>query len=150
MEELNWIAIVVAGLIPTALGALWYGPLFGKQWLNSTGKPEEWYREQGGMGMIMAVSIFLSIVLAWTIKIFIVTTHGDHLVECIEVVEGIGSHNTFGHGAFHGALYSAFWIIPVFVINGMFERRGPKNYWLHIGYWVLACAMMGGIVDVWN
>jgi len=148
MENLNWIAIVAAGLVPTALGALWSGPLLGKQWLASTGKTEEWYREQGNMPMIMGISVVLSIVLAWTIKIFIMTTHGDHFMDACETITG--SHNTFGHGMLHGAMYSAFWIIPLFVINGMFERRGPKNYWINIAYWILACAIMGGIVDAWN
>ena len=145
---LNWIAIIVAALVPTALGYLWYGPIMGKQWMATTGKTEEWYREQGNMPMIMGVSFVLSIVLAFAIKIFILTTHGDHIEGCD--VEGLGSHNTFGHGLLHGAMYSAFWLIPVLVINGMFERRGPKNYWIHIVYWVLACGIMGGIVDAWN
>ena len=150
MENLNWFAIIVAGLIPTVMGYLWYGPILGKQWIASTGKTEDWYREQGGMPTIMGISIVLSIVLAWTLKIFILTTHGDLLVDCMNVVEGLGSHKTFGHGALHGAMYSAFWLIPVFVINGMFERRGPKNYWIHIAYWVITCAIMGGILDAWN
>ena len=97
--------------------------------------------------MIMGVSLVLSIFLAWVIKIFIWATHGDMFMEtCTEIV---GSHNTFGHGMLHGAMYSAFWLIPFFVINGMFERRGPKNYWIHIVYWVICCAIMGGIVDAW-
>ena len=79
--------------------------------------------------MIMVVFLLLSIVLSFTLKIFILTTHGDHLDGCVGVVDGIeGSHNTFGHGFLHGTMYSAFWLIPVLVINGMFERRGPKNY----------------------
>lgn len=152
MEGLNWIAIVVAGLVPSVMGFLWYGPIMGKQWLASTGKTEEWYREQGNMPMIMGIAIVLAIVLAWTLKIFIVTTHGDHLMGCTDMagVAAIGSHHTFGHGALHGAMYSAFWLIPIFVTNGMFERRGPKNYWINIVYWVITCAIMGGILDAWN
>ncbi len=148
MAGLNWIAIVLAGLVPTVMGFLWYGPIMGQQWIASTGKTEEWYKEQGGMPVIIGISI----VLAWTLKIFILTTHGDHLMNCTDMagVASAGSHNTFGHGALHGAMYSAFWLIPVLVINGMFERRGPKNYWIHIAYWVLTCVVMGGIVDAWN
>ncbi len=148
MEGLNWMAIIVAGLVPTALGYLWYGPILGKQWLSSTGHTQEWYAEKGGMPRIIATSIVLSIFLAFTIKLFIHTTHGDHLVECADLI--VGSHHTFGHGMLHGAMYSALWIIPIFVINGMFERRGPKNYWIHIVYWIVASAIMGGIVDAWN
>jgi len=148
MEDMNWIAMIVAGLVPTLIGYLWYGPIMGKQWISSTGKSEEWYAEQGGMPMIMGVSFVLSIFLAFVINIFILTTHGNHFMgECDTIT---GTHNTFGHGALHGAMYSAFWLIPFFVINGMFERRGPKNYWIHIVYWVISCAIMGGILDAWR
>lgn len=30
--ELNWIAILLAGLSTMVVGSLWYGPLFGKRW----------------------------------------------------------------------------------------------------------------------
>jgi len=39
--NLNVIAIIVAGLIPNILGALYYGPIFGKAWRDSLGKTEE-------------------------------------------------------------------------------------------------------------
>ncbi len=145
--DFNWIAIIVAGLVPTFMGYLWYGPILGKQWMDSTGHDADWYESKGGMPMIIGTSIVLSIFLAAVIKMFIVTTHGDHLETCIDLIEG--SHNTFGHGLLHGAMYSAMWIIPLFVTNGMFERRGPKNYWIHIVYWIISCAIMGGIVDAW-
>lgn len=148
MENLNWIAIIVAGLVPMAVGALWYGPLLGKQWMASTGKTEEFYANNGNMGMIMGISVLLSILLAFTIKIFIATTHADQYAHLSDEI--VGSHHTFGHGMLHGAMYTAFWVIPFFVINGMFERRGPKNYWLHIAYWIITCAIMGGILDAWN
>lgn len=31
---LNWIAIGLATLLTWALGALWYGPIFGKLWMR--------------------------------------------------------------------------------------------------------------------
>lgn len=143
--EFNWLFIVLAGLIPTVIGYLWYGPVMGKQWIASTGKSEEWYQEQGNLPMIMGTSVVLSIFLAFVIKVFIFTTHGDHFGLSEDLIPG--SHNTFGHGAMHGAMFMAMWIIPTSVINGMFERRGPKNYWIHIVYWVLCGTLMGGIVD---
>ncbi|MBK6498787.1 MAG: DUF1761 domain-containing protein [Saprospiraceae bacterium] len=30
----NWLAILGSGLVPMAVGALWYGPLFGKVWMK--------------------------------------------------------------------------------------------------------------------
>ena len=34
MHEVNLLAVLVAGIVPMVVGALWYGPLFGKRWLQ--------------------------------------------------------------------------------------------------------------------
>ena len=39
--ELNWLAIVVVSLVAFALGYPWYGPVFGKAWLDALGKTAE-------------------------------------------------------------------------------------------------------------
>ena len=35
--DVNWIAIAVLVIANMALGAIWYGPLFGKPWMEATG-----------------------------------------------------------------------------------------------------------------
>ena len=37
LEHVNWIAIVVCVVAAMALGFVWYGPLFGKLWLELMG-----------------------------------------------------------------------------------------------------------------
>ena len=34
MHEVNLLAVLVAGIVPMIVGFLWYGPLFGKRWLE--------------------------------------------------------------------------------------------------------------------
>ena len=34
MHEVNLLAVLAAGIVPMIVGALWYGPLFGKRWLE--------------------------------------------------------------------------------------------------------------------
>lgn len=41
MEDINWLALVVASILPLATGFLWYGPLFGKAWMQESGMTEE-------------------------------------------------------------------------------------------------------------
>ena len=38
--EINYWAVVVAALSGFAVGALWYGPLFGRQWMAASGVTE--------------------------------------------------------------------------------------------------------------
>ena len=37
MHEVNLLAVLAAGIVPMVVGALWYGPLFGKRWLELMG-----------------------------------------------------------------------------------------------------------------
>jgi len=148
MDFLNWPALLVAAIVPTIIGALWYGPIMGKQWLATTGKTEEYFRENGNMPLNMAVSYALSMVLAFALKALIETTHGAQFMQHSDQITG--SFHTFQHGALHGFMYSAFFILPFFIINGLFELRGAKNYWIHIIYWLICCTLMGGILDAWT
>jgi Protein of unknown function (DUF1761) len=46
LGDLNWIAVIIAGLAYYALGALWYAqPVFGRAWQQSMGwEPPADYR----------------------------------------------------------------------------------------------------------
>ena len=35
--EINYLAVLVASILSMVLGALWYGPLFGKKWMEIIG-----------------------------------------------------------------------------------------------------------------
>ena len=37
--DLDWLAVVVGAVVFMAIGFIWYGPLFGKQWSGFTGIP---------------------------------------------------------------------------------------------------------------
>ena len=47
--EVNWYAIVIVAVFNMALGALWYGPLFGNLWLRIIGKKREELSSKPGM-----------------------------------------------------------------------------------------------------
>ena len=63
--EFNFLAILVAAVVPMVLGFLWYNPaLFGNAWMRESGMTEE-KMKSGNMGVIFGVSFLLSIVLAF-------------------------------------------------------------------------------------
>jgi hypothetical protein len=37
LSDINWLGVLVATVIYMVLGALWYGPLFGKVWMKAMG-----------------------------------------------------------------------------------------------------------------
>jgi hypothetical protein len=68
VDDINWLAVIVAAVVHQALGALWYGPLFGTAWLAGMGKTRE---DIGAPGPAYAVSALASLVAAVVLAIFL-------------------------------------------------------------------------------
>ena len=57
---INWLAVLVAALVPTLIGFLWYSLLFEKAWMKASGMTEEKIKG-GNMPVIFGVSLLLSV-----------------------------------------------------------------------------------------
>lgn len=145
-DSINWLPMIVAAFIPLVLGALYYGPIFGKQWMASLGFTEE-DLTGANMALIYGIALVLSFFIAFGLNVSIELTHKD----CNDVGEVIyGSFHTFKHGAFHGFFMFLLLAAPVLINNSMFQRNSWKNIFINLGYWALAFTLMGGLVDAWN
>ncbi len=75
MIEINYLAVLVCGVVAIVLGFVWYGPLFGKKWLQITGadKADMARREEMMKGVWklyltqFALALFQAGALAWYI-----------------------------------------------------------------------------------
>ena len=143
--ELNFLAIGVAALIPMIIGALYYGPIFGKQWMDSLGYTEDDLRG-GNMAVIYGLALVMAFILAFYMKINIELNHKD-ISSTGELV--FASFHSFKHGALHGAMACLMSVIPVIVSLGLFQRSTAKNIILNAIYWLITFAVMGGILDAW-
>ena len=144
---MNIVPILVAALIPTIVGFLYYNPkTVGGHWMKALGKTEEELQEGFNMAVTMGVSLLLSFVLAFGINAVTELTHKS--VEGGELVHG--SFHTFQHGALHGVILAVLFIVPSFITNGLFERKSWKLMLINVGYWVITFALIGGLTDAWN
>ncbi len=134
--EINWLAIGLATLVPTVVGSIWYGPLFGKLWIKSTGKTEEELMDGFSIPKVMITNLVLGFFLAFAIWGIMTGMH-----------RGSDHGSWFGHGAFHGAMLALFLVIPPMVIMSQYDRKTATNVLLGVGYWTIAMALMGGIID---
>jgi hypothetical protein len=67
LKGVNWIAVVIAVVLFEGLGMLWYGPLFGKAWLEAMGRTPD-MSNQNLLMAIGAVNTLVCVVgLAWLI-----------------------------------------------------------------------------------
>lgn len=160
--EINYLAILVAAVVPMVLGFLWYNPiLFGNTWMREAGMTEE-KMKSGNMAVIFGVSFLLSILLSFFMQFL--TIHqtgalgmigGDPTLEGIlpsyqAFMDDYGTNfRTFKHGALHGFLAGIFMVLPIIAINGLFERKSWKLIFINVGYWTVALTIMGAIICGW-
>ena len=62
----HWLAILVAAVAGFAVGGVWYGPLFGKAWMNARGIAKE---DTAGMNMplIFGTTYVLNVIMAFAL-----------------------------------------------------------------------------------
>jgi len=160
---MNFLAVFGAALIPMIVGFLYYNPkVFGNAWMKAAGKTEE-ELAKGNMAVILGLSYFLSLLLAFGISgltnhqsgvMQLFAMHPDFGVSGTEVqnlfeqvMDKFGTtHRTFGHGVIHGVIGCILIALPLISINALFERRGGKYIGIHFGYWLITLALMGGVV----
>lgn len=161
----NPLLLLAMGLIPLVIGSVWYGPLFGKSWMNVNGYNEE-DLQGGNMILIMGLSYILGIFLA--VGLSGLTNHQSGVMQLFAmhpdfqtvgtevgdlykaVMDRFGNtHRTLGHGALHGAFGAFTLALPLVAINSLFERRGWKYIGIHFGYWLVTFVALGAAVCAW-
>jgi hypothetical protein len=159
--ETNTLVIISTALIPLVLGYVWYHPsLFGKAWMETTGLTEA-DLQKGNMIKLFSFALLLSLMLSSMVPILVI--HQSSLNSLFFGQPGMDTNpisntdynhmaskygtafRTFKHGVFHGIIASLFFVLPVLGINALFERKSWKYILIHLGYWMLTLALMGGI-----
>jgi len=163
--ETNYVIVISTALIPMIIGVIWYHPaVMGNAWMNASGvTPDQ--AKSGNMAIIFGVSILFSLMLATMIPALVI--HQSGMVSMMMSEQGVPGnemsnpdfkymfdkygHNyrTFKHGVFHGVISSLFFALPILGIMAMVERRNAKYIFIHLGYWIVTLALMGGVVCQW-
>lgn len=134
LSSINVWAVLLAALSAFVVGWLWYGPLFGKQWMKLNGFTEEMLREGGGMSMplIMIVNYIATALAAFAIAMF------------------IGSEADMHFGIFAGFMIALFWIGTSRLNDVLYERKPFKLYLINVGYYLVIYIIMGAVLGAWH
>ncbi|WP_431133024.1 DUF1761 domain-containing protein [Psychroserpens mesophilus] len=158
--EFNFLAILVAAIVPIILGFFWYNPkTFGILWAREAEMTEE-KMKRGNVPVTFIVSLMLSFILAFFVQMLTI-----HQFGAIGMVGGDPSiaepsyeafmadygnaFRTYKHGALHGAMAGIFMFVPVIAINALFERKSWKYILINGLFWTVAITIMGAIVCGW-
>jgi len=158
--------LFISALIPLLVGFIYYNPkAFGNAWLSASGLTDEEAR-QGSMVKTFLLTYLFGLFVSYIIYLFAV--HQTSVYQLFLHDEGIfedGSaintyvgdfmdkygdkHRTFGHGVIHGMELTILMGFGMIGINTLFERRPMKYLWVHLGFWAICGALMGGVLCAW-
>lgn len=129
--EMNYWAVVAAGLSAFVLGGIWYGPLFGKAWRRATGLTEE-VLSAGSPKLIFPLSALLSLIAALVFAIF------------------LGPNPPLDAALGWGVAAGLAWVAASIGIIYLFERRPLAHWLINGGYVTLQFTLYGLILGLWH
>ena len=145
MYEVNYLAVLVAGIVPMIIGSLWYGPLFGKRWLQLMETTAEEIQEGFNPLKTYGVSFLLALITA-----FILTQLFAGMEEAARIAPTTGAGGDALTGVYLALMALIAFILPVGYQSVAFERRKAGFFWLNLGYNGVALLGQAVIVAVWS
>ena len=135
MLDINWLAVIVAAIIPMLIGSLWYGPLFGKLWMGMIGLTEEEIREDFNPLKSYGGSMVGAVLTAVVLAVLMPLMPGSGMVSnalTLAILCWLGFHVPFGW-------QSVAW-----------ENKPLGVYFLNLAYNLVAVATMALLIAAWQ
>lgn len=133
----NWLAVLVCGIVSIALGFLWYGPLFGKAWSRAMGwmalTPEQVQAKQKAAGPGYVMSFVGALIVAYAIALIVQVANPTAVMDAIAL--GI-------------MLWLAF-IVPLSYVNAFFQETKTQVTHIGVGYRLLEFLAFTIILTLW-
>ena len=131
--SINYLAVISCGIIALIIGAIWYGPLFGKQWAKEHGFNEEDLKKNSNPAKTYGIAAIAHVVAAYVLAYL------------------MGYLNAY---SVSGALHTAFWswlgfVFLPFFINSLFTRYSFKLVAIETGYFLLFFIAAALIIGLW-
>ena len=119
MPHINYLAVLVAGVVIFMLGGLWYSPvMFAKRWVALQGKTMEEMSAAGGSMPVMYVQAFVcGLITAWVMDIVIGFLPLLDVTRALKLAAicwlGFAAATSYGTALFSGKP-KALWMIDTF------------------------------------
>lgn len=144
MHDVNLFAVLVAGIVPMIIGALWYGPLFGKRWLAMMEMTAEEVQEGFNPVRTYGVSLLLALLTAYILAQLIAQ------VAPVDVSSMEGAGGSAMVGVHVGLMALIAFVAPVAHQSVTFEKRKAGLAWLNVGYNGVALIGQALVIAIWR
>jgi len=146
--QFNFIAIIIAAVIPMVMGFIYYMPsIMGNTWMAANGFDKATLKPPKPAMYLLA--LFFSFLLSFFLCAWVTGAGGIEQTQVVDPIDG-HSYVTFKHGAFHGLLFSIMVILPIFGTMKIFEMRSWKWTFVNWGYWSITVILMCGLLSAWR
>ena len=133
--DVNWLAVLVAGVAAMLIGALWFSPwLFARPWMRAIGKTQEEIAASGSAKVGYAVAAVSSLVVAFVLSWIVDWADADTVVE----------------GAATALLVWIGFVATTLAVNTAFGGRGWTLYLIDAGHFLAVFVVVGAIVGAWQ
>ena len=132
MSDINFVAVLVAAVVPMIVGALWYGPIFGKRWLALMETTEEEIAKGFNPLKTYGVSFLFAIASAFGLAVLLDGFSGPL------------------HGAHAALVATVAFVLPVSHQSVAFERRKSGLMVLNVAYNFVALMGQAILLSVWK
>jgi len=128
----NYVAVLVAAIAYWLLGAVWYGVLFGKQWMALENITPEQASSMNPLAPYV-ISFILNLVIAFVLAQLCAWRNA----------------NTAARGAALGILMWIGFLGPVTYTTYMYEMRPKQLFAINEFYVLVGMCLMGAILGAW-
>ena len=127
----NLVAVLAAGIVAMILGFIWYGPLFGKKWMELTGKTmKDFEKMKSGMPKAYLQGFILALVTAYVLA---------HFVKYAGAATAID-------GAITGAWVWLGFSVTLMYGSVLWEGKDKRLFLLNSGHYLVNYLVMGAIL----
>jgi hypothetical protein len=135
-SQVNWLAVIVAGLVSFFIGGAWYSALFSKIWIAESRYSEE---QMNAMKAVRPMPVFMGMMVVAYLVIALAVALFVNAVGAKTVVDGL-------------VLGLLLWVVAAAVsfTGHISSPKGWGAYYVDIGYQFVYLLLMGAILAAWR
>jgi len=126
--HVNYLAVVLATFSAMIIGSLWYGPIFGKQWMIENKFTSDDIKKAGPVWKVFAISVVMYLIASFGLSMY------------------LGEDPSISFGAFAGFATAFFWVGTSRLNTAIYESTSKSLWLIHFGYDLLVYTVMGIVI----
>ncbi|MCX8105728.1 MAG: DUF1761 domain-containing protein [Ignavibacterium album] len=131
---INYLAVLVCGIISMVVGSIWYGPLFSKLWMKQHGFTEDELKKDFNPAKTFGLAFVGHLIMALALAYLISLTNAQSISDGLRV-----SLST----------WLGFTAATMFV-NSLFSRTTLTLFFIDSGYQLVNSIIFGVILILWK